>query len=108
MISALADAGAALGRADYLAAAVACAAFVERELRDASGRLLRTFNRGRAKLPAFLEDHAYLLEAYLTLYEATFDERWFARAVALAETSWSTSTTPSAAASSPSPTTTRA
>ena len=31
------------------------------------GGLLRTFNRGRAKLPAFLEDHAYLLEAYLTL-----------------------------------------
>ncbi|MDA0167281.1 thioredoxin domain-containing protein [Solirubrobacter ginsenosidimutans] len=85
MISALADAGAALGRADYLAAAVACAEFVERELRDASGRLLRTFNRGRAKLPAYLEDHAYLLEAYLTLYEATFDARWFSRAVALAE-----------------------
>ena len=41
------------------------------------GRLLRTFNRGRAKLPAYLEDHAYLLEAYLTLYEATFDAEWF-------------------------------
>src|SRR5262245_45346888 len=45
MIAALADAGAALERADYVAAAVACARFVERELRDPSGRLLRTFNR---------------------------------------------------------------
>src|SRR4051812_46650384 len=86
MISALADAGAALGRADYVAAAVACASFVEKELRDDSGALLRTFNRGRAKLPAFLEDHAYLLEAYLDLYEATFDARWFTRAAELAET----------------------
>jgi uncharacterized protein len=86
MISALADAGAALERADYIAAAVACARFIETELRDASGGLLRTFNRGRAKLPAFLEDHAYLLEAYLTLYEATFDERWFIRARELADT----------------------
>ena len=86
MIAALADAGAALGRADYLAAAVTCASFVETELRDASGGLLRTFNRGRAKQPAFLEDHAYLLEAYLVLYESTFDERWFVRAVELAET----------------------
>src|SRR4051812_27407199 len=86
MINALADAGAALGRADYVAAAVACASFVETELRDAAGGLLRTFNRGRAKLPAFLEDHAFLLEAYLTLYEATFEERWFSAAVALAET----------------------
>jgi uncharacterized protein len=85
MIGALADAGAALGRADYLAAAVACAEFVEAELRDADGRLLRTFNRGRAKLAAYLEDHAYLLEAYLTLYEATFDERWYTRAVELAD-----------------------
>jgi uncharacterized protein YyaL (SSP411 family) len=85
MIGALADAGAALERADYVAAAVACASFIERELRDDSGRLLRTFNRGRAKLPAFLEDHAYLLEAYLSLYEATFDARWFGRAVELAD-----------------------
>jgi uncharacterized protein len=86
MISALADAGAGLERADYLSAAVTAARFVEAELRDAHGRLLRTFNRGRAKLPGFLEDHAYLLEAYLTLYEATFDARWFARARELAET----------------------
>jgi uncharacterized protein len=86
MISALADAGAALERADYVAAAVACARFIETELRDSSGALLRTFNRGRAKLPAFLEDHAYLLEAYLTLYEATFDERWFVGARSLADT----------------------
>ncbi len=84
MISALADAGAALERADYVAAAVACAEFIERELR-LDGELLRTFNRGRAKLPALLEDHAYLLEAYLTLYEATFDERWFIRARSLAD-----------------------
>jgi hypothetical protein len=86
MISALADAGAAFDRADYLSAAVTCARFIERELRDSSGRLLRTYNRGRAKLPAYLEDHAYLLEAYLTLYEATFDEEWFTRSVELAET----------------------
>ena len=85
MISALADAGAALERADYLAAAVACARFVETELVDSDGRLLRTFNRGRAKLAAYLEDHAYLVEAYLTLYEATFDPAWFVRARALAD-----------------------
>jgi uncharacterized protein YyaL (SSP411 family) len=86
IISALADAGAALERADYVSAAVTAARFIETELRDDQGRLLRTFNRGRAKLDAYLEDHAYLLEAYLTLYEATFDTRWFARARELAET----------------------
>ena len=86
MIAALADAGAALGRADFVDAAVACAEFVERDLRDADGRLLRTFKPAPeapgTKVPgtrvlAYLEDHAYLVEALLTLYEATFDVRWF-------------------------------
>jgi uncharacterized protein YyaL (SSP411 family) len=87
MISALADAGAALGRDDYRAAAEACAEFVLRELRETRShppRLLRSFNRGRARHPAFLEDHAFLLEALLTLYEATFEPRWFAEAEAIA------------------------
>jgi uncharacterized protein YyaL (SSP411 family) len=85
MISALADAGAVLGDDRYRDAAIACAEFVLRDLRDADGRLLRTYNRGRAQLGAYLEDHAFLLEALLTLYEATFDPRWFGAARELAD-----------------------
>ena len=33
-----------------------------------------------AQLNGYLEDHAFLLEALLTLYEATFEPRWFAEA----------------------------
>jgi uncharacterized protein YyaL (SSP411 family) len=86
MIGALADAGAALDRPDYRDAAVACAEFIWRDMRDGDGRLLRTYNRGQARLGAYLEDHAYLLEALLTLYETTFDPRWFAAARELADT----------------------
>ena len=86
MIAALADAGAALERPDYTDAAVACAEFLWRELRTPEGRLLRTYNRGQARLGAYLEDHAFLLEALLTLYEKTFDPRWFAAARELADT----------------------
>src|SRR3954453_8023113 len=85
-ISAFADAGAVLGERRYLDAAAECAEFVLRDLRDADGHLLRTYNRGRAKIGAYLEDHAFLLEAMLTLYEATFDPRWFAEARSLADT----------------------
>jgi uncharacterized protein YyaL (SSP411 family) len=85
-ITALAEAGAALERADYRDAAVACAEFVWRDMRDGDGRLLRTYNRGEARLAAYLEDHAFLLEALLTLYETTFDPRWFDAARELAET----------------------
>src|SRR5688500_15672588 len=85
MIAALADAGAVLERDDYLDAARAAADFVLSELRDDDGRLLRTWKDGRGKLNAYLEDHAFLLEALLSLYEATFEPRWFAEARALAD-----------------------
>jgi hypothetical protein len=85
-VAALADAGSALERPDYLEAARACAGFLLSEMRDAGGRLLRTFKDGRATLNAYLEDHAFLSEALLTLYEATFEIRWFVEARALADT----------------------
>ena len=74
-----------LERPDYLDAAARAAEFVLGSLRDADGRLLRTFKDGRARLNAYLEDHAYLVEALLTLYESRFEPRWFAEARALAD-----------------------
>jgi uncharacterized protein len=86
MIAALAEAGAVLGREQYLDAARACAEFVWRDLRNDEGALLRTYKDGRAHLKAYLEDHAFLLEALLTLYEASFEAVWFERARELADT----------------------
>ena len=85
MISTFADAGAALGDRRYLDAAVACAEFLQSQMRDGRGRLLRTYNDGQAKIDAYLEDHAFLLEALIALFEATCEERWFHHAVALAD-----------------------
>jgi uncharacterized protein YyaL (SSP411 family) len=85
-IAALADAGAVLGRTDYLDAARQGAEFVLTELRGPDGNLLRTYKDGRAHLNAYLEDHAFLLEALLALYEASFEVRWFEAARELAET----------------------
>ena len=85
MISALAEAGAALERPDYVEAAIGCAEFLLSELRTAEGRLLRSWKDGRARIKAYLDDHAFLLEALLTLYETTFAPRFYKEAVALAE-----------------------
>jgi uncharacterized protein len=96
MITALAETGACLrdqpaagGEADagerLLDAARECAEFVLRDLRDERGRLLRTYSQSRAKIGAYLEDHAFLLEAMIALFEATCEERWFEQATALAE-----------------------
>ncbi len=49
------------------------------------GRLLRSFNEGSARIAAYLEDHAFLLEALLVLFETSCEERFFLRARALAD-----------------------
>ncbi|MFI5037006.1 MAG: thioredoxin domain-containing protein, partial [Solirubrobacterales bacterium] len=67
-----------------LQAAAQCAEFVLRELRDERGRLLRTYSHGSGRIDAYLEDHAFLLEAMIVLFEATCHERWFQEATALA------------------------
>jgi hypothetical protein len=85
MVSAFADAGAVFGEERYLAAARECAGFLLTTMRDDQGHLLRTFKDGRAHLNAYLEDHAFLVEALLTLYEATFEPRWFESARELAD-----------------------
>ncbi|MDQ6605659.1 MAG: thioredoxin domain-containing protein [Actinomycetota bacterium] len=85
MISALANAGAVLERPDYLEAATACGEFVLHQLRDVDGRVLRSWKDGRGRLAGYLEDHASLLEALITLYETTFDPRWYREAVGLAD-----------------------
>jgi len=92
MICALAEAGAALREPRYLDAAIACAEFLQRDMRaqgaagtGARGRLLRSYNDEHAKIDAYLEDHAFLLEALIALFEASCEERWLHQAVALAE-----------------------
>jgi uncharacterized protein len=96
MICALAETGAALrdetpdGIDPALAealldAARGCGQFVLDRLRNENGRLLRTYNDGQAKIAAYLEDHAFLLEALLVLFETTCEERWFSHATALAD-----------------------
>ena len=54
-----------------------CAEFIREDMRSSEGHLLRTWKEGEGRLNAYLEDHAYLLDALLVLYEATLDVRWF-------------------------------
>jgi uncharacterized protein YyaL (SSP411 family) len=77
MIAAFADAGAAMGRQDYIDAARGCARFIQESMRDSDGRLRRTWKDGDARLNAYLEDYAFVVEALLRLYEATLEVRWF-------------------------------
>ncbi len=106
MIQAFAEAGAALGRPDYVAIAERAAQFVLEQMaerteqvtgetadrpgagaaRGAAGlRLFRTWKDGRAHLNAYLEDYAAVGVGLVAVYQATFALHWLEAALALAE-----------------------
>lgn len=39
-------------------------------------RLLHSWRNGKARLDAYLDDYACLIQALVSVYEATFDEWW--------------------------------
>ncbi len=55
------------------------------DLRTADGRLYHTWKVGEARINGYLEDHAYLIEELLELYQTTFDLRWYVAARELAD-----------------------
>ncbi len=82
MISAYARASFVLQDRAYLAKAEKAADFVLTNLRK-NGRLLRSFNAGRAEHNAYLDDYAFLTAALLDLYESSGALRWMEEAVRL-------------------------
>ncbi len=89
MAGALAEAGAALGDPTLVEAAARALGFVERALVVADGeagsRVLRHAKDGVARGPGFLDDHAFVADAALDLYEASGHPRWVRLARALAD-----------------------
>jgi uncharacterized protein YyaL (SSP411 family) len=80
MAGALASAGAAFGAGELVASGARALSFVERELvRWEDGeraRVLRHVKDGVARGPGFLDDHAFVGDGALDLYEATGDPAW--------------------------------
>ena len=85
MIEAMARAGAVLNEPRYRTAAAAAADFLLAHLRDARGRLLHCWRAGQARHDSFLDDHASLCNALVTLYETQSDRRRLAEASGLAD-----------------------
>jgi uncharacterized protein YyaL (SSP411 family) len=84
MIKGMASAARHLGRPEYLASAQRALDFIRAELwRD--GRLLATAKDGRAHLPAYLDDHVFLIDGILELLSARWRDGDLAFALQLAE-----------------------
>ena len=85
MVKAHADAYAAMANPEYLEKAIAGARFILENLSDKQGNIFHVYAGGKAHIPGFLEDYAFLAEALLALYQVTFDAQWLHTSLALAE-----------------------
>jgi uncharacterized protein len=84
MIAALAEGGRVLSDERYIDAAARAAAFILDHMRQSDGRLLHTFKDEEAKLDAYLDDYASLIDGLTRLYESTGQPRWLESALELA------------------------
>jgi uncharacterized protein YyaL (SSP411 family) len=85
MIRGLAMAGRALGREDLLEAASQAVTFIQQQLYK-EGQLYASYKDGRARFEAYLDDHAFMLDALLELLQARWDSTQLSFAIELAET----------------------
>jgi len=79
MISAFAKGYATIGDERFLRAAERAAGFILSSMKP-NGRLMHTYREGRAKLPGNLDDYAFVANAMLDLYEASFEVKWLTAA----------------------------
>jgi uncharacterized protein YyaL (SSP411 family) len=80
MIAALAHAGTAFDRPDWIALADGAFRFVCEQMTGPDGRLSHSWRGGAARHPASVDDYADLCRAALALHEATFGARYLEQA----------------------------
>ncbi|MCL4137047.1 UNVERIFIED_CONTAM: hypothetical protein GTU68_031835 [Idotea baltica] len=85
MITGLLNSYQAFGNSEYLRSALDNAKFIKDNMLQSDYRLMRNYKDGGVKINAFLDDYAFLIEAFVNLYQVTFDESWLYDAKRLAE-----------------------
>jgi len=85
MLKAFVDAYAVFDETAYLDIALTNAKFISTRIKQADHRLYRSYKNGKATTNAFLDDYAFTIAAFISLYQATFDEKWLEEAKQLAD-----------------------
>ena len=76
MLKGYVDAYNAFGEEKFIAAAEKNATFIASTQLRKDGGLNHNYKNGVSNLDGYLEDYALTIEAYIALYQATFDEKW--------------------------------
>lgn len=85
MLQGYIDAYKVTGSKAYLATARKNADFIVREMLKDGHRLDRNYKNGKSTINAFLDDYAITIQAFLAMYEATFETEWLQHAEGLTE-----------------------
>jgi len=76
MLKGYADAYRVFGEQKFLDAALKNADFLLNNQLKEGNRLNRNYKDGKSVINAFMDDYALLIDAFVALYQATFDEKW--------------------------------
>ena len=76
MLKGYVDAYKAFGDKSYLETALKNANFISENLRREDGALYHAYKDKKSSVNGFLEDYAFVIEAYIDLYQVTMDEKW--------------------------------
>jgi uncharacterized protein YyaL (SSP411 family) len=80
MLKGICEAYRTFNNSSYLKLALSNANFITQNLIKENGRLIRIYKKGAViedtHQVAFLDDYAHVIEAFITLYEVTFDFEW--------------------------------
>ncbi|MCP4443474.1 MAG: thioredoxin domain-containing protein [Aureispira sp.] len=76
MLKAYVDAYRVFDDKKYLDKALQNAMFLKTKMKLADNRLNRNYKNGKASINAFLDDYAFTIAAFISVYQATFDEQW--------------------------------
>ena len=86
MIAGMADGGRVLDEDRYVEAAGRAADFILENMMTPGGQLLRSYRGEESRIPAFLEDYAFVISGLLALHRATGEDRWLLTARELLDT----------------------
>ena len=80
MLKAYVDAYNVFDEEKYIAAALKNANFILKNQLRADGGLNHNYKNNTSNLDGYLEDYSFTIEAFIALYQATFDEVWLTKA----------------------------
>jgi uncharacterized protein YyaL (SSP411 family) len=85
MLTGYIDAYQAIGTSEYLETAKKTANYILKNLRRPDGGLYRNLRKGKTAINGFLDDYAFVIEAFISLYQICFEEKWIWEAKKLME-----------------------